>query len=533
VQLNRLSARVVVAEPFSETGLAVLRERGIEIVSCVGASRRDLCIALADAAGLIVRSETRVDRELLAAGPKLAVVARAGVGVDTIDLAAATEAGIVVLNTPGANTLAAAELTMALMLALARRVPDAAASSRAGEWERRRFVGTELAGKTLGLFGLGRIGGAVATRAAAFGMHVTAWDPYVSASRADALDVKLVALDGLLAESDVVSLHIPLNAQTTGLIDAAKLALMKPGAYLINSSRGGAVDETALLAALDEGRLAGAALDVFVVEPPGPDGAGARLLRHPKVVATPHLGGSTREAAERIAVELAHDLASILLGGTAAGAVNAPVAGGAEGEILRPFVDLALRLGRLYPQVAETSALPPFVLVMEGQIARLDAAPLVNAFLTGLLQATTERRVSIVNARAVAEELGIRVEARGAEGRGPFASALRVTGGATSIAGTAGASGARIVELDGFEMDAIPSGSLLLTRHPDVPGMIGKVGTILGEAQVNISTMQVSRLGAGGEAIMVLSTDRPADAATLERLRLVSGVRSVKSLSLD
>lgn len=533
MQLNRLSARVVVAEPFSETGLAVLRERGIEIVSCIGRSRRELCDALAEADGLIVRSETRVDRELLAAGPNLAVVARAGVGVDTIDVAAATEAGIVVLNTPGANTLAAAELTMALMLALVRRLPDAAASSRAGEWERRRFVGSELSGKTLGLFGLGRIGGAVATRAAAFGMRVTAWDPYVSPARAESLGVTLVALDALLADSDIVSLHIPLNAQTSGLIDGTKLALMKPGAYLINSSRGGAVDEAALLAALDGDRIAGAALDVFAFEPPQPDGAGARLLRHPKVVATPHLGGSTREAAERIAVELASDLAGVLLGGTASGAVNAPVAGGADGEILRPFVDLAQRLGRLYPQLAEAAALPQFVMVLEGQIAPLDAAPLVNAFLTGLLQATTDRRISIVNAGPVAAELGIRVDVRGEERRGPFASALRVTGGTTSLAGTAGAAGPRIVELDGFEMDAIPSGALLLTRHPDVPGMIGKVGTVLGEAQVNISTMQVSRLNAGGEAIMVLAIDRPADVATLERLRSIPGVRSVKSLSLD
>ncbi len=533
MQANRLSARVVVAEPFSETGLAVLRERGIEIVSCIGKSRRELCDALAEADGLVVRSETKVDRELLAAGPRLTVVARAGVGVDTIDVVAATEAGIVVLNTPGANTLAAAELTIALMLALVRRIPAAAASARAGEWDRRRFLGSELSGKTLGLVGLGRIGGAVATRAAAFGMRLVGWDPYLSPARAESLGVAALALEALLAESDVVSLHVPLNAQTSGMIDAAKLALMKPSAYLINSSRGGAVDEAALLEALDTGRIAGAALDVFAEEPPPRDGAGARLLRHPKVVATPHLGGSTREAAERIAVELARDLASVLFGGTAAGAVNAPVAGGAEGEALLPFVDLAHRLGRLYPQLAEAAALPHFALVMEGQLAGLEAAPLVNAFLTGLLQATTERRVSIVNARAVAEELGIRVEVRGEERRGPFASALRVTGGATSLAGTAGASGPRIVEMDGFEMDAIPSGSLLLTRHPDVPGMIGKVGTILGEAQINVSTMQVSRRNAGGEAIMVLSTDRPADAATLGRLRSIGGVRSVKSLSLD
>jgi D-3-phosphoglycerate dehydrogenase / 2-oxoglutarate reductase len=533
VQANRLSARVVVAEPFSETGLAVLREHGIEIVSCVGKSRDELCEALARADGLIVRSETRVDRELLAAGPHLAVVARAGVGVDAIDVAAATDAGIVVLNTPGANTIAATELTFALLLALVRRIPDAVASTRAGRWERNALVGTELAGKTLGVVGLGRIGGAVAARAAAFGMRVVGWDPFISAARADALGAKLVALEELLGESDVVTLHVPLTHQTTGMIDADKLALMKPTAYLINSARGGAVDEAALLAALDGGKIAGAALDVVEQEPPQPGSTGARLHRHPSVIATPHLGGSTREAAERIATELARDLASVLIGGTAAGAVNAPVPDGPDGELLRPFVDLAHRLGRLYPQLAEAAALPPFAIALEGQIARLDSAPLVNAFLTGLLQATTDRRVSIVNARAIADELGIRVDPHGGERRGPFASVLRVTGGATTLAGTIGASGPRIVEVDGFEMDAIPSGSLLLTRHPDVPGMIGKVGTILGEAQINISTMQVSRENAGGEAIMVLATDRPADSATLERLRAVPGVHSVTSLTLE
>jgi D-3-phosphoglycerate dehydrogenase len=533
VQLNRLSARVVIAEPFSETGLAVLRERGIEIVSCVGKSRGELRDALAGADGLIVRSETRVDRELLDAAPRLAVVARAGVGVDTIDVSAATEAGIVVLNTPGANTLAAAELTFALLLALARRIPDAAASTRGGEWDRRRFVGIELAGKTLGVVGLGRIGGAVAVRAAAFGMRVIGWDPYVSAARAETFGATLVSLDELLSESDVVTLHVPLTGQTSGMIDAAKLARMKPSAFLINSARGGAVDEPALLAALDEDRLAGAALDVFAEEPPHPGGAGARLLQHPRVIATPHLGGSTHEAAERIAVELARDLADALLSGTASGAVNAPVPSGAGADGLRPFVDLAHRLGRLYPQLAEAPALPSFGLVLEGQIAQLDPGPVVAAFLTGLLQATTDRRISIVNARAVADELGIRVDVRSEERRGPFASALRVSGGATSLAGTVAAAGPRLVEIDGFEMDAVASGSLLLTRHPDVPGMIGKIGTILGEAQINISTMQVSRLDAGGEAIMVLATDRPADAATIERLRAVSGVRSVKSLTLD
>src|ERR1700676_411948 len=295
VQVNRLSARVVVAEPFSETGLAVLREHGIEIVSCVGKSRDELRDALARADGLIVRSETRVDRELLAAGPRLTVVARAGVGVDAIDVEAATDAGILVLNTPGANTIAATEQTFALMLSLARHTPAAVQKLREGIWERKFLIGTELHGKTLGIVGLGRIGGNVATRAKAFGMTIVAHDPYISAARADAFDARLTDLDTLLRESDIVTLHVPLTPQTLGMIDAAKLGLLRAHAYLINCARGGVIVEDDLLRALDAGVLAGAALDVVAEEPPPPDGVGAALHRHPKVVPTPHLGGSTHE----------------------------------------------------------------------------------------------------------------------------------------------------------------------------------------------------------------------------------------------
>ena len=513
----RLShTRVVIAEPFSETGIDVLRAAGIEVVSMVGQSPGTLQAALADADGLIVRSETKVDRALLSFGPKLSVVARAGVGVDAIDVAAATDAGIVVLNTPGANTLAATEQTFALMLSLARHTPSAVASIRAGRWERKPFIGTELAGKTLGIVGLGRIGGAVAVRASAFGMKLLAADPYISKARADAFSVELV----------------PLGRQTVGLIDAARLASMQPHALLVNCSRGGVIDETALLEALEAGRVAGAAIDVVAEEPPPPGGTGARLHRHPRVVATPHLGGSTVEALERIAIELAHDVASVLLGGPAAAAVNAPIADGPDAEVLRPFVDLAYRMGKLYPQLADQTSLPPFTMVMQGKIAALDPEPVSTAFLSGLLQTTTDRRVSIVNARAIAHELGVRVDVRGEEGSGAFASMLRIEGGATSLAGTHAYGGPRIVAIDGLEVDALPSGAMLVTRHRDVPGMVGKVGTIMGEASINISTMQVSRQDAGGEALMILATDRRAEDATIERIRSIPGIQSVRVLDV-
>ncbi|MEA2720345.1 MAG: D-3-phosphoglycerate dehydrogenase / 2-oxoglutarate reductase [Candidatus Eremiobacteraeota bacterium] len=522
----------MVAEPFAEAGLAVLRDAGIDVDSLVGRPRAELVAALAEADGLIVRSETRVDRELLAAGPRLAVVGRAGAGVDAIDVGAATDAGILVLNTPGANTLAATEQTFALMLSLARRTPSAVQQLRDGVWDRKHLIGTELYGKTLGIVGLGRIGGNVATRAKAFGMTIIAHDPYVTAARADAFDARLVDLETLLHESDVVTLHVPLTPQTLGMIGAAQLGLMRPHAHLVNCARGGVIVERDLLEALDSGALAGAAIDVVAEEPPPPGGTGAALHRHPKVYATPHLGGSTHEALARIAQELAHDVARVLVGAPASGAVNAPVPDGPEAARVVPFLDVAYRLGRFYPQYARPRRMPAFALVLGGALAEVPPAPLTRAFLSGLLQATTDRRVSVVNAESIAQELGIVVDARGDASTPSYASSLRVIADGTSITGTSIGGSPRIVELDGYVIDATPIGAMLLTQHADVPGMIGRVGTILGDARVNISTMQVSRNTVGGDAVMVLSTDRPADEATLAALRAVPGIASVRSLDV-
>lgn len=524
--------RVVVAEPFAEHGLAVLRDAGIDVDSQVGRPRAELVAALAQADGLIVRSETRVDRALLAAGPRLSVVARAGVGVDAIDVEAATDAGILVLNTPGANTIAATEQTFALMLSLARRTPTAVQQLREGIWDRKNLIGTELYGKTLGIVGLGRIGGNVATRARAFGMTVLTHDPYISTARAAGFDATPVELDTLLRESDFVTLHVPLTPQTHGMIDAKRLAQMRPHAYLINAARGGVIAEADLLAALDAGTLAGAAIDVVAVEPPPADGTGAALHRHPKVFATPHLGGSTHEALARIATELAHDVARVLLGAPANAAVNAPVPDGPEAERVFPYLDVAYRIGRFYPQYTHAAQLPHFSLVLGGAIADVPADALVRAFLSGLLQATTDRRVSVVNAESIAQELGIVVDARGDASASSYASSLRLHADGTSITGISVGGSPRIVELDGYEIDATPVGAMLITQHRDVPGMIGRVGTILGDAHVNISTMQVSRNTVGGDAIMVLSLDREADESTLAALRAVPGIGSVRSLAV-
>lgn len=488
--------------------------------------------ALAEADGLIVRSETRVDRELLAAGPRLVVVARAGVGVDAIDVDAATSAGVIVLNTPDANTIAATEQTFALMLSLMRHTPDAVKSLREGLWIRQKLIGRELFGKTLGIVGLGRIGGNIATRAKAFGMTLLAHDPFISPARAEAFGAKLVGLDELLASADLVTLHVPLTNRTRGMIDGSHLAKMQKYAYIINCARGGVIVEEDLLGALDAGTIAGAAIDVVAVEPPPPDGTGAKLHKHPKVYATPHLGGSTHEALARIATELAEDIARVLSGGPGSGVVNAPVADGPDARRLYPFVDVAYRMGKFYPQFATDTALPTFTLAMQGTIAELPAEPVVTAFLSGLLQTTTDRRVTIVNADTIAKELGVRIDTRRDPSANQYAASISVTGGGTSLTGTNVNGSPRIVEADGFEIDATPDGAMLITQHADVPGMIGKVGTILGNANVNIASMQVSRNEIGGNAIMVLSIDKPVEPQTLEQLRGLAGISSVRSLTL-
>jgi len=509
--------------------MSVLREGGAEIVDAVGHPRDALIALLEDADALIVRSETRVDDELLAAGPRLAVVGRAGVGVDAIDLSAATRRGIVVLNTPGGNTLAATEQTFALMLNLVRHTTTAHQRLQRGEWGRRDLVGTELAGKTLGVIGIGRVGSNVATRARAFGMSVLAYDPYVSQARAEALGAKLVDLETLLRNADVVTLHAPRTAQTQDMFGPHELAMMKEGARLINCARGGLVVEEALLEALDSGHLAGAAIDVVREEPPPAGGTARKLHAHPKVVATPHLGGSTHEALARIATELARDVLAVLGGRPPLAAVNAPVAPADEA---RPFVELAYILGSLYPQVTERAALPPFALTLEGDLAAYDPEPFVAAFLVGLLQHISDRRVTAVNALEIAAELGIAVEPLKARCERGFASSLALHGGEVTLAGTIVHGGQpRLVEVNGYEMDVEPRGALIATRHHDVPGIVGKVGTVLGEAGINISHMQVARNGEGA-AIMILGVGAEPDAEVLSRLRALDGLEAVRCIVL-
>ncbi|MBV8148122.1 MAG: phosphoglycerate dehydrogenase [Candidatus Eremiobacteraeota bacterium] len=529
---RRELGRVVIAEPFDERGVAVLARAGIEVVSCVGSPKDALYEALRDARGLIVRSETRVDGDLLASAPQLQVVARAGVGVDAIDVDAATAAGIVVVNTPGANTIAAAEHTFALLLATFRHVPHANASLRAAKWERKQYVGHELYGKTLGVVGLGRIGGNVAARAAAFGMRVIVCDPFVPLSRGAALGLELVAFEDLLVQADVVTLHVPLTPQTRGLIDARALRRMRPNAVLVNCARGAIVDLEALLDALDAGRLRAAALDVVPEEPPPRASLSARALTHPRVVATPHLSGSTHEALERVALELAEDVVRVLGGRPPSGAVNVPALSAASAQSARGFVDLCFRMGAMLPQLFDHVLREEIGIVLQGDLAEVEAEPFVAALLAGCLRFVSDRRVTIVNATAVAREIGVRTLVVREGPVGPFRASLAAAVEGHRIVGTLLPHGARIVEIDGFEVDAVTDGTMLVTRHRDVPGMVGRIGTILGDARVNISTMQVARTQRGGNAMMVLDVDRGVGRETLDAIASVEGIESVRLIEL-
>ncbi len=467
-----------------------------------------------------------MNEALLDAGKNLIVVGRAGVGVDNIDVDAATKRGITVVNAPTTNIVAAAEHALALMWALARQIPQADASVRRGEWKREQFTGTELVGKRLGLVGLGRVGSEVARRAAGLGMEVVTFDPYVSPERAAQMQVKLVEFEELLTTSDFVSLHTPLTRETKKLIGAEELAKCKRGARLVNAARGALVDENALLDALDAGQLAGAALDVFEPEPPKNE----RLLQHPKVVITPHIGGSTEESATRVSLEIAGEVLAVLEGRPARFAVNAPLVPPSLAKVLHPYLDLAERLGRFYTKWVERP-LGRIEFEYAGTIAAEDTAVLTAAVIKGLLEPIVDTRVNLVNALLLAQAHGLQVSERKTPQAARYENLITLKG-EQLVSGTVLREEPHIVQLDGNWVDFIPQGYVLLTRHRDRPGMIGKVGTLLGAADVNIAAMQVARSGPRGEAIMVLTLDDPVPPQVLEMIRQELDIEWTKMLDL-
>jgi D-3-phosphoglycerate dehydrogenase len=529
------TAKILVSDDVSESGLAPLRAAGFAVEKRTGLKPEELRALLPEYEGLVVRSETKVTAEVMDAGGRLRAVGRAGVGVDNIDVAAATARGIIVMNAPDGNTLTTAEHTMALLLALARRVPQAHASLRAGKWERKRFVGVELRGKTLGVVGLGRIGRVVAQRAQSFGMKVVAFDPFVAPEQAADFELELLPLAEVCTRADFLTVHTPLSAETRGIIGGQELARMKPDARVINCARGGLVDERALYQAIREGRIAGAALDVFEQEPPAADNP---LLELEEVITTPHLGASTLEAQEGVALTVAEQMRDYFLTGALRGAVNAPALGAQELNILQPYMTLAERLGRFQAQLID-EPVREVLIEFAGEVAELDAVPVTRAFLAGLLRGVSAR-VNVINAFLIAEERGIAVRTsyvRGGVGEPAPALRTRVltVGGEHSAAGApfGAAREGRITELNGFRIEAVPAGHMLVTRSVDVPGVIGRLGMILGARGVNISRFHLGRLERGGEAMAVIETDAPPDDATLAELRATEQIISARRIVLD
>ena len=523
---------VLVAEELSPAGLAQL-ESGFDIRYADGADRDSLLPALAEAEAVIIRSATRIDAEAIAHAPRLRVVARAGVGLDNVDVDAATKAGVMVVNAPTSNVVSAAEHAVALLLALARNVPQAMASLQAGQWKRAAYTGIELQDKVVGLLGLGRIGMLVAERLAPFGMTVIAHDPYVAAARAAALGVRLVSIDELLVEADFISIHLPKNAETTGLIGDAELRKAKPGVRIINAARGGIVDEAALADALADGRVAGAALDVYAKEPC----TDSPLFRLANVVATPHLAASTHEAQEKAGTQVARSVRLALAGEFVPDAVN--VQGGAVAEEIRPGLPLAEKLGRIFTGLAGGAPIRIDVQV-RGEIAALDVSVLQLAALKGVFMDVVEDPVSYVNAPLLAKERGVEVSLETIEDSPDWRNmvALRGTlpdGQVVSVSGTLTGrrQAEKLVEVNGFDMEIAPAEHMVFLTYADRPGVVGIVGQILGSQGINIAGMQVCRDARGGHALIVLTVDSALPPAVLTEITSSIGAVVGRAVDLD
>ncbi|MBV8200048.1 MAG: phosphoglycerate dehydrogenase [Acidobacteria bacterium] len=526
--------RILIADKLDPSGIALLAESGAEIVELRDADRPRLAELIAGFDALVVRSATKVTAELLRAAKRLKVVGRAGIGVDNVDVQAATELGILVVNAPTANLMSATEHTFALLLAVARRVPEADASTKAGGWD-RKLTGVELQGKTLGVIGFGRIGQRVAARARGFEMTVVAYDPYLDPAAARRIEVEMLPLDELLGRSDAITIHTPLTEQTRNLLDAKRLALLPRGALVVNCGRGGVIDEAALLGALESGAVGGAGLDVFTEEPP----ADRRLARHPRVVATPHLGAQTREAQERTSKETAEMVLAALAGSFAIAAVNLPFrAGGGPGPGAGRL-EATMLLGETLGNMACLLLGAPLerVQVDAWGIEETSRKPVALAVLKGALTGFMDEGVNYVNAEHVAEARGIEITVVSHAAHPEHAQLVGVTlagGGRTvELGGTlVGGRDPRVVRFGGYRLEFRPQGRLLVLENRDVPGVVGKLGTLLGEAGVNIADIHLARRDGEEKALAVLRLDQPAGDAVVARLRALPEVLSASQVDL-
>lgn len=523
---------VLVAEELSPAGIALL-ESAFEVRYTDGADRSKLLPALADVDAVIVRSATQIDAEAIAHGRRLRVVARAGVGLDNVDVDAATKAGVMVVNAPASNVVSAAEHAVALLLALARNVPQANTSLKGGQWKRSAYTGVELQDKVVGILGLGRIGGLVAQRLSAFGMTVIAYDPYAPPSTSTQLGVRMVTLDELLAESDFITVHLPKNAETAGLIGDRELRLVKPTVRIINAARGGILDEAALAEALRDGRVAGAGIDVYAKEPC----TDSPLFGFDNVIATPHLGASTAEAQEKAGTQVARSVRLALDGEFVPDAVN--VQGGAVAEDLRPWLPLCEKLGRVLAALAG-GATASVAVEAKGEIAALDVSVLELAAMKGLFADVTEEPVTYVNAPLVAKERGVELTIAADQvskdwrnlltirGTGPDGQLVSVSGTLTGLR-----LAERLVEVNGLDAEVAPAEHMIFLDYVDRPGVVGAVGQILGSHQINIGSMQVCRRAQGGDAMLVLSADSAVPLELLGEIASATGARLARVVDLD
>lgn len=527
--------KVLVADPIAEKGIEELKATPeLDVVVKIGISQEELLETASQYHGIVVRSQTKIGANVMEKATNLKVIGRAGVGVDNIDVAAANKCGVIVMNTPGGNTISTAEHTFSLMTSLARQIPQAHSSIVAGKWERKKFEGVELNGKTLAVIGMGRIGSEVAKRAMAFGMRIVAYDPYLAPNRASLLRVELAeTVDDAVKEADFITVHMPLTKETKYLINAERIAKCKKGVRIVNCARGGLVEEAALLEGLKSGQVAGAALDVFEVEPPTADNP---LLALPNVVFTPHLGASTTEAQENVGIEIAYQVRDALVNGIVTNAVNMPSVDKATLDAIGPYLKFAESLGRMVAQLAPKQ---PEVLRVNyhGKIGEMDTTLISRAVLKGYLDhAYSDGAVNWINAPGLAENLGLRLTEGRQAATSEFADLMEVTAGKednrASVAGTFFGSSPRIVWINGRRTEAYPEGHLLLIKNNDAPGIIGAIGSILGKNGLNIANMSLSRDAERGVAYAVLNLDTAPGAEVIAELEAYPDILTARELSV-
>jgi D-3-phosphoglycerate dehydrogenase / 2-oxoglutarate reductase len=523
--------KVLVSDQISELGVAKLREKALVDVK-TDLTADELIGIIAEYDALVVRSSTKVTRKVLEAGTRLKVVGRAGVGVDNIDVEAATERGVIVINAPEGNTISAAEHTIAMMTSLARNIPAASASMKAGEWKRNKFMGVELYKKTLGVVGMGRIGSEVIKRAKAMDMDILAYDPYISAERAEKLGVTLTSLEEIYRKADFITMHTPITKATKHMVGSEEMAMMKDGVRIINCARGGLIDEAALFNAIQSGKVAGAALDVFEEEPVTCN----PLCGLANVIVTPHLGASTEEAQVNVAVQVAEQVANALAGEPLVSAVNVPVIPPETLADVKPFIPLMKTLGSFYTQVFN-GQVESVDILYSGEIANYPVTPLTNSFLIGLLSVILQETVNYVNAPVIAKQRGIRVREIASKTVENFTNLITVTvktaEGTQTIAGTLfNKDDIRIVQIGKYRIEVVPSRYMLVTTYMDMPGVIGRFGITLGENDINIAGMQVGRQSIGGEAVMVLQVDSPVPEHVLQKLQDLDAIMTIRFVKL-